>query len=64
MRRPGRPSHTLQLDLFRPTRRERARQDPDWRQLPAEARETATRLMARMLHECKMRTALDRAAGA
>jgi hypothetical protein len=60
MRRPSRLSHTLQLDLFRPTRRERAPQDPDWRQLPAEARETATRLMARMHHERKTRAALDR----
>ena len=63
MRRPDRPFHTLQLDLFRPTSRELAHQNPDWRRLPEEVRETATRLMARMLCERKTRTALDHAAG-
>jgi hypothetical protein len=63
MRRPDRPRHAVQLDLFRPTSRERGRQDLDWRQLPAETRETATRLMARMLHERKTRNARARATG-
>lgn len=53
MRRPDRPFHTLEL----------AHQNPDWRRLPEEVRETATRLMARMLCERKTRTALDHAAG-
>ena len=63
MRRPDRPRHAVQLDLFKPTSRERGRQDLDWRQLPAETRETATRLMARMLQEHTTRDARDRAIG-
>ncbi len=46
MRRPERARHTIQLDLFHPIC-----PAPDWRRLPAEAREKATRLMARLLRE-------------
>ena len=46
MRRAQRPCHTQQLELFRPDSPKL-----EWRQLPAEVRGKAMRLMARMLHE-------------
>ncbi len=44
MRRPERARHTVQLDLFHPIC-----PAPDWRRLPAEVREKAMHLMARLL---------------
>jgi len=58
MRHDERPRHTRQLELFLP---EGAK--PEWRQLPAEARGKATRLMARMLHERHNLMASDQATG-
>lgn len=58
MRRPERPLHAAQLDLFRADSRE-----PDWRQLPVEAREKATRLIARLLRACQTQRAVARAGG-
>jgi hypothetical protein len=46
MRRPELPRHARQLELFRPDSPKL-----EWRQLPAEVRGKATRLMARMLQE-------------
>jgi hypothetical protein len=58
MRRPERPLHAAQLDLFRANSRE-----PDWRQLPVEAREKATHLIARMLRERRTRSTVHRPGG-
>ena len=44
MPRRTQPHHSVQLDLFRPARRE-----PDWWSLPLEVREQARHLLARML---------------
>jgi hypothetical protein len=44
MRRPERPRHARQLELFRADSPKL-----EWRQLPAEVRGKTTRLMARML---------------
>jgi hypothetical protein len=58
MRRLDRPRHAPQLDLFRPDT-----PTLEWRQLPAEVRGKATRLMARMLHERQHLRADDEATG-
>ena len=58
MRRPERPRHARQLELFRPDTPKL-----EWRQLPAEVRGKATRLMARMLRERQRAEAVDEPAG-
>ena len=58
MRRAQRPCHTQQLELFRPDSPKL-----EWRQLPAEVRGKAMRLMARMLHERQNLMARDRTTG-
>jgi hypothetical protein len=58
MRRPNRPRHVPQLDLFRPDLPKL-----EWRQLPAEVRGKAMQLMARMLRERQPPEADDEAAG-
>lgn len=57
MRRPERPRHARQLELFRSDDSPKL----EWRQLPAEIRGKATRLMARMLRQNLV--ARDRATG-
>ncbi len=58
MRRPERPRHARQLELFRADSPKL-----EWRQLPAEVRAKTTRLMARMLQERQNLRAHDRATG-
>jgi hypothetical protein len=58
MQRPERPRHARQLELFRADSPKL-----EWRQLPAEVRGKATRLMARMLQERQNLLARDRATG-
>lgn len=58
MRRPESPRHARQLELFRADSPKL-----EWRQLPAEVRGKATRLMARMLQERQNLLARDRATG-
>jgi hypothetical protein len=58
MRHLGHHRHVPQLDLFRP-----ATPTPEWRQLPAEVRGKAARLMARMLREQQHPRADDEPAG-
>jgi hypothetical protein len=58
MRCPERPRHTRQLELFRADSPKL-----EWRQLPAEVRGKATRLMARMLQERQKLRARDQATG-
>jgi len=58
MRRPERARHTVQLDLFHPIC-----PTPDWRRLPAEVREKAMPLMARLLRERQQPSRSDRAVG-
>jgi hypothetical protein len=58
MRRPERARHTAQLDLFHPIC-----PAPDWRRLPAEVREKAMHLMARLLRERPQPSQSDRAVG-
>jgi hypothetical protein len=58
MRRPDRTRRAAQLDLFRSLR-----PTPDWRGLPAEVREKATDLLARLLRERQPPSRSDRAVG-
>ena len=58
MRRPERPRHARQLELFRPDTPKL-----QWSQLPAQARGEATRLMARMLRERQNLMANEQPAG-
>jgi hypothetical protein len=58
MRRLDHHRHVPQLDLFR-----RATPPLEWRQLPAEVRGKAARLMARMLRERQHPRADDEPAG-
>jgi hypothetical protein len=58
MRRPERPRHTRQLELFRPDTPKL-----EWRQLPAQVRGKATHLLARMLRERQHARADDEPAG-
>jgi hypothetical protein len=55
---PNRQRHVPQLDLFRPDLAK-----VEWRQLPAEVRGKARRLMARMLRERRAPRADDAPAG-
>ena len=58
MRRPERARHTVQLDLLHPICL-----TPDWRRLPAEVREKAMHLMARLLRERQPPSQSDRVVG-
>jgi len=58
MRRSERARLTVQLELFHPIC-----PAPEWRRLPAEVREKAMHLMARLLRERQPQNRSDRAVG-
>ena len=58
MRRTNRAGQAKQYDLFRT-----GCPKPEWRELPAEVREKATRLMARLLRERYRRETGERPGG-